>query len=463
MTHDEIKLQARQVAETLHDEWLEDRISANLTDGDYERELANDRTGESELQEHVALGRLSEDQLLNAYSDLMFIALKRRTQAHWRNPEDLLASTEACNEPIVTEKLPSVTISEKLEAFLQNKRGENPGIKEATLDEYRVAVRELVEILGDKSASEVSYEDAASYRDTLLKTPKHRRKTAYASKPIAELVALDLPSEQCLSAKTVSGRLANASTYFTWLKVIKAASENPFEHVKLAVASKSYTAYKPEDLATIFTSALYTETPPARSKRSNWWLLLFAAFTGARIGELVQLRLEDLSESAGIFSITVTDEGEDMRVKTAAGRRVIPVHPLLLELGLAEYVSELKVSGEERLLPSIKQGSAKPGSEASKWYCERYRAKHLPASFKEDGKVFHSFRHSFIETAIQCNLDVAKIQQMVGHERAHFGETATYAGAGYTQSQLFEQLKEFEYPGLSLGHLVNGWQRLKHL
>lgn len=46
-----------------------------------------------------------------------------------------------------------------------------------------------------------------------------------------------------------------------------------------------------------------------------------------------------------------------------------------------------------------------------------------------DRKVFHSLRHTFITKARAAGVDVAKVQQVVGHEKVGLNVTDRYAHA----------------------------------
>lgn len=75
----------------------------------------------------------------------------------------------------------------------------------------------------------------------------------------------------------------------------------------------------------------------------HFWPPLIALFTGARRREIAQLLLEDFETVDGIAAISINILGdEDKSLKTRAARRMIPVHPVLLDLGLLEYVEDVK-------------------------------------------------------------------------------------------------------------------------
>ena len=468
MSYEQIKLEAQRIAAELHAEWFEDHLNSgfNTATNDYIR--YNDDVIISELTEAVHLRKLKGNALKNALSDLMLIGLKRKTLAEFSNPQNLIDNllepvSNSPAEPAFLNVVHQTLLTDKLEAFISDKKITRKGISEATLDEYRLSVSELEEICGNKCVSEFTFDDGKLYRDTMMKLPKHRKKGAYKDKSINELITLDFTDGQKLSTKTINGRITNLITYFTWLKQSQLVNQNPFENLKLKSESKSYTPYSDDDLKLIFNTHLFSDSSYRNSKRtgkqSQWWLLVLATYTGARLGELAQIRLQDISNTRGILSITVTDEGEGMRVKTSAGRRTFPVHSDLLKLGFESYVDRLRNSGQIKLLPQLPASIRKAGDATSKWYNERYRDIFFP-QFKTDKKVFHSFRHTFIQRAVQAGLELQYIQQMVGHEKKFFGETATYARDGYSQVQLQSELNKFSYVDFSIEDIAGGWEDL---
>lgn len=103
-------------------------------------------------------------------------------------------------------------------------------------------------------------------------------------------------------------------------------------------------------------------------------------------------------------------------------------------------------------------GTKKPGEVASKWFNERYRERCFP-QFKEDKKVFHSFRHAFISQSLRCDMDIHKLQQMVGHEPKYLNETATYSD-GFSIQQLKTEMDKFRYDDFSITDIKESWREL---
>ncbi len=129
----------------------------------------------------------------------------------------------------------------------------------------------------------------------------------------------------------------------------------------------------------------------------------------------MQLRLKDIFEEDGVLIFNVTDDEKDgLKTKTDAGKRRIPVHSFLLQLGLLDYIAFLKKRQEKRLLPDFKKGTRSWGQYATRWFKE-YTEK--CGVYVELTKVFHSFRHTVINRLTKEGTSQdSHIQQLVGHE-----------------------------------------------
>lgn len=78
---------------------------------------------------------------------------------------------------------------------------------------------------------------------------------------------------------------------------------------------------------------------------TKFWIPLIAAFIGARLGEIIQLELNDTKQDDSAtwhFHITTESDNEDSgkELKTVSSRRRVPVHPQLIEIGLMDFVKE---------------------------------------------------------------------------------------------------------------------------
>ena len=78
------------------------------------------------------------------------------------------------------------------------------------------------------------------------------------------------------------------------------------------------------------------EPGDVRCKDAYFWLPILGYYTGARLGELVQLHLDDVILTGPIPFIRITEEGGEQgtahakSVNSNAGVRQVPLHPDVL-------------------------------------------------------------------------------------------------------------------------------------
>ncbi|MGC3519543.1 site-specific integrase, partial [Pseudomonas aeruginosa] len=106
------------------------------------------------------------------------------------------------------------------------------------------------------------------------------------------------------------------------------------------------------------------------------------------------------------------DSREDQSLKNANSRRVIPLHPSLIEQGLLQYAESVRANGADRLFPELDAVRGKLGHAPSKWF-SRYKTK---LGITDPRKTFHSFRHTFIDDLRDAGVQDSLIKRMVGHE-----------------------------------------------
>ena len=179
--------------------------------------------------------------------------------------------------------------------------------------------------------------------------------------------------------------------------------------------------------------ALLSHPEFIKRKFSNsyaFWLIPLATYTGARLGELCQLDLKDFVEVESIPCIDINDiategaeaeeevaapEGGGKKLKTRNAKRLIPIHPELIRIGILRHVERLRQQGEQRLFPELSRTNRDgPGAAASKWFA-RFRDK-AGVSTKQE-TVFHSFRHLFISTILDGGtISPHMLAPIVGHE-----------------------------------------------
>ena len=81
----------------------------------------------------------------------------------------------------------------------------------------------------------------------------------------------------------------------------------------------------------------------AINKPERYWVTLLSAYSGARLNEICQLNVDDISKTDGIWPTNSNGDSADKSTNTKSGNRVIPLHPKLLSLGFLNYLYQIKI------------------------------------------------------------------------------------------------------------------------
>lgn len=162
-----------------------------------------------------------------------------------------------------------------------------------------------------------------------------------------------------------------------------------------------------EDLRNIFNPA----NLPHNKHPEQFFAPLIGLFTGARITEICQLHVIDISKKDGFYTISINDE--DLKtIKSDASRRIIPIHPVLIEIGFIEYIEDMKKFGGF-LFPTVKPclfGYA--GKEPGR----RFATYLDKIGITDSSKVFHSFRSTANIVLMDAKIEEEKRCAFIGHE-----------------------------------------------
>jgi len=380
-------------------------------------------------------------------------------------PDRLRMAEKAPQEPLepLSEDTKCPSAHTFIDEFIKDKKSRS-GIADNTVKEYENTIADFAFIMEDIPANEVKAEQVSYLTETLKKLPKNRNKSkSLKEKTVQELLDMDMPSDGLLSASTIQQKIAMLITYFDWLEHRDVISKNYFKGRNIKATKKERRPFSIDELSTIFNCPIYQDTDIARRRTttaSHWWLSPLALFSGARVSELTQMRVEDVREQNGVlYLMVIEDDDTGQRIKTDASKRSIPVHPDLLKLGFKEYITQLRENNHDRVLPGFKVGERTPGQYASKWWRETLRGKYLPKELRSPLTPFHSFRHTFATEAKDvAGIPLEYTQQMLGHQRKQMGATAIYSH-GKTIPALLEEIQKISFKGLNLSHLINGWMR----
>jgi integrase len=132
----------------------------------------------------------------------------------------------------------------------------------------------------------------------------------------------------------------------------------------------------------------------------RYWIPLVAMFTGARIGEIAQLRLADVRTQRGVWFVHIRHEEKDGLSTKSGKSRFAAVHSILEEIGfLAFHQRQLgRAGGDDTapLFPELEPNSrGQISGTPSRWWRDYLVA--IGVKDGGDGQGAHSFRHTLAD------------------------------------------------------------------
>ncbi|MBG1233730.1 tyrosine-type recombinase/integrase [Aestuariivirga litoralis] len=283
------------------------------------------------------------------------------------------------------------------------KRAKAGGKSFSTYEARKRTVRQLVEFLGHDDAGRVTKRDIVRFRDYRI-----------LEKGINPLTVKD-------------GDLPSISGLYSWAVDEELLPFNPTKGVKVPAKERADNrardpGFSDEEAIALLRHASTHEPAQRESAHraaSKKWVHWLCAYTGARVGEMVQLRGQDVVQKDGHWIVVITpDAGTVKRGKY----REVPLHPHLIEMGFPEFA---KASGAGYLFTAPKSLSE------TDLRSSRRTAKNRLSDFArkaiKDSRVApnHGWRHRF-ETLSRgvVGLHPAVSDKITGRKPA--GESANY-------------------------------------
>ena len=287
-----------------------------------------------------------------------------------------------------------------------------------TVESWTYVFAALREGFGERSAGSITPEEAKKWTRGLI-TPER-------------------------SAHTVKKTYVNASkTVFGWALEHKLVSRNPFADVKVTVPKRKQLretkAFRPAEWrAVLAASRMFTDTTSSDAAARRWvpWL---CAYTGARVGEIAQLRKEDVTEREGIPSLLITPEAGAVK---GGSSRVVPLHEHLVAQGFLKFVSG---HAEGPLFYNMarrvkRQGSVKqrkpPYAQVRQRLADWVRKLGVKDPHVQPN---HAWRHTFKQIADRAGMSERMSDYITGH--AHRSVGASYGAP--TLEDMAEAMKKF--------------------
>lgn len=357
--------------------------------------------------------------------------------------------------PVVTQsQKESPLLSAVIPKFLDDYRRKESA-NNNTMKEYQSACELFLQIVGDRPVQEISRDDMRNYLAILVKLPPHmKRSKAYRGKSIAEVVAMGV--QKTLNPATIEKSHGVIKSLLTWLVDEGELDRNVAERLPVP-KSKA----RPDELRSVFDKddlirmieglQIEAEAGSLKDRPERLWLPLIALFSGMRLNEIAQLHVADVrkDDESGVWYFSLNADGEGKKLKTSSARRPVPVHPVLVELGLMDYLERVQAGGHSRLWLNLSQSDRGYAKTFSNWFNRTSSTGFLRERITDDPKKnFHSFRHMIVnhfkqEVEGEDGFDYRRVKEIIGH--ADPTMTTGWYGKRYNVGRLYETLSKVDY------------------
>lgn len=283
-----------------------------------------------------------------------------------------------------------------------------------TVDQDRKIIEQFVAFVGkERAVASITPQEVYEYREALRDLPpkwsSHAKLKRLAMRDAAAKAReLDLPR---MAFTTINKHLSTISPLYKWLAGQPAwvGLTNPCEglfHDKVK-GKNPRPPFTTPVLNKILQSPLFTgfladgdENKAGNQHADDWrkWIPLVCMFTGARIGEIAQLRVGDVRQEHGVWFIHIAHEGA---LSTKSGQsRPAAVHSRLQGLGFLDFVDRQRdrAGGDAStpLFPDLKPNSrGQISGVPSRWWRDYLAA--IGVKQGRDGIGAHSFRHELAD------------------------------------------------------------------
>lgn len=276
----------------------------------------------------------------------------------------------------------------------------------------------------------------------------HEDAEAITSRNIADWTE-HLRHDKGLAAKTVRHKYLSAvsAVYKCAIgKIIVTLNPATIVDVKLPKRIKTRPrGFTDSEAAQVLSHALSAQTNTGRMSEHNalacQWVPWICAYTGARGGEITQLRKEDLLTEYGIVCLRITPEAGS--VKTGH-YRLVPLHSHLLDLGLVAFIQSrppgpLFYPASHSTRTNGSGPAERPRDKVAEWVRK-------VAGIKDPRvQPNHGWRHRFKTVGRDVDVDLAYLDAIQGHDD---GRAATEYGET-TMKALHREVQKFPRYDLS--------------
>lgn len=291
-----------------------------------------------------------------------------------------------------------------------------------SLDQDEKVIATFSEFLGpDADPLEVRGKHIRDFREALRVYPTYASQAAgFKGLTFHDVIKANTKvGRDTLGDKTINRYLSGISSFYKWLRSNDYVQNNPVDgkliDKRKLVVKKPRRAFTQEELQAVIDKGWFN-----RPRDAIWWVSLLNLYTGARRAEIAQLQTADVKTFENRLCLLITNESDDddaeheKHIKNTNSRRIVPVHPQLLDFGFAKFATRKTRNGQ--VFPELKPDSREAwGVEVSVPFNKFLKTSGLKEIATRKGTLtYHSFRHTFI-TEMRRMYRSEEVDLLTGH------------------------------------------------
>lgn len=408
-------------------------------------------------------------------------ALTQREKEALRLREELAQALSEARTEITPDSGPGTplrpsTLREAFDQYLVSKKRISVSSKESYSESFEL----FATLVGgeQRKAHEIRAVEVHEFNDALAFVPSHAAKRGIRLDTARKILA-SKPTYtdkhghpiDCISAKTANSHISNLRSFFAYIiRSGRRDGDNPF--VGLARHSDGEQqagaeGFEEHELRKIFDPVNFM----AAKRPTQFWGPLLALYTGARLNELACLDLADFVTEKGIACINIRkvpkakpntvqhapNSRSAKQTKNAHASRLVPLHPDLYEIGIEDYMDDLRSLGATRFFPTLPKDAKGKRERNLSFDGNSYLQKigvHVPRT-----KVMHSFRDTVCEALSVKDMDSVRADQWTGHAPQGIKARHYRRSKAAIDLQAKEGFGALDFPFIDLEklHYQKGW------
>lgn len=356
----------------------------------------------------------------------------------------------------------SPSLRDHMDTFIKERKA---GIAPNARQDLIATLRQFIECNGERDPTTYRKSDMAKYKKGLLRYPANATKLYPGLKFDQVIEKARVDGKGPMSTNTMRSKLGSLSVFGQWLE----DNVEGIEHGSFTTTLPKRTdrrfmePFSRAEVVAILNSNAFTGAKSANNYKEpgtfrlrgwHYWLTMIAAFTGARVNEIAQMLVKDVREEKGFLVFDINAETEDKSLKTKGSKRIVPIHPQLVALGLLDFVKVARDSGHPSLfseIPIDRQG--RRAEQASRWF-RRFLVK-VGVKGVDDLGGAHRWRHTITDALRRADVDDFDIALVLGHTIDVAKMTGDYGREqGFALGKRVELLSKASYPGVDYSRLM---------